>query len=354
MITGILSVLFWMVLVPLGIGFLFTAWLSDQSSILVKSYLFGLVAFFAVFHVLIVANLLTINQFSKVCTSFSILVSVSALIGAFLFIKMRVWKAIVICDCEKEEKNKRLEKIILWILFGAIVIFQIIMALLYTYPDGDDAYYVGVATYGADIDKMYSRIPYTGARTTFDTRHCLAPFPYLISFLAKMSGVKPVIIAHSIFPVLFLLFAYGIFYLIAKLICKEKREVSLYMLLISILLMFGNYSVYSMETFLMTRTRQGKASLGSFALPLAFYLLFLLANYMEKSRKDRVIVYIILFLNGIVAALFTTLGNFIYSCMIAVGGLCICFSKKEWKKLFVLALTCVPSVIMVILYVLIR
>ena len=169
-----------------------------------------------------------------------------------------------------------------------------------------------------------------------------------------MSQIHVASIAHSILPVCFILFTYGIYYLIAKELCKEKREVSLFMLLASILFMFGNYSVYSMETFLMTRIRQGKASLGSFALPMAIYLLFLVAKKMDGSKKDRIVLYILLGCNGFVAALFTTMGNFIYPCLVLVGSVCICFGKKNWRKIFPLALTCVPNGVMALLYLIIR
>lgn len=354
MIIGIFIVLLWMILVPFGIGLIVTSQMTDKSSVLLKSYLFGTVVYFALFQVLIVSNMLTVNNFFQVCTIFAIAMGVLAIIGLFVALKKGVFKEMKCCDTGEENREKRIEKLVLWIVFFVIVICQLVAALLLTYPDGDDAYYVGTATYGADISKMYSRIPYTGARTTFDTRHCLAPFPYMIAFLSRMSGLKSVTIAHSILPVLFICCAYQIYYLVAKQLCKEKREIPLFMVITSFLLMFGNYSVYSMETFLMTRTRQGKASLGSFALPLGFYLLLLLAKNMDKKRKDRVIIYVLLFANGLVAALFTTLGNFIYPCMIALGGLCICFSKKDWEKLIPLAISCIPSMVMAILFFLIR
>lgn len=363
MIAGIFIILLWMVLVPFGIGLLVTTWLSDRTNILLKSYLFGIAVYLALFQVIIVSNMLTVNNFFKVCTVFSYATVFLAILGIVIFGYRKFGKKAgnvisgIETSIENREalpKSKRMEAIVLWVFFGAILVFQLIQSLRLTYPDGDDAYYVGVATYGADVPEMYSRIPYTGATTEFDTRHCLAPFPYVISFLSRMSHIESSVIAHSILPVFFILFAYGIYYLIAGQICKEKREISLFMLLTSILLMFGNYSVYSMETFLLTRTRQGKASLGSFALPLGFYLLLLLAKQMEQKRRDRVLIYVLLGCVGLVAALFTTMGNFIYPSMIALGSLCICFSKKEWKKLIPLAFTCIPSVCMAALYFIIR
>lgn len=359
MITGILSIIFWLGLIPFCIGEVVTSGFSQKKHNVIKKYLFGVIVYLSLFQALIVSNMLTVNDFFMVCTHFQIATVILAMLGLILLV-VRIIKdrksgrTIAGIQSRTENKQEKLENIVLGILFFGVLLFQLIQTLRLTYPDGDDAYYVGVATYGVYVPQMYSKIPYTGAATTFDTRHCLAPFPYIISFLARMSGISAVTIAHSVLPVCFILFAYGIYYLIAKELCREKREISLFMLLVSLLLLVGNYSVYSMETFLMTRTRQGKASLGSFALPLAFYLLMLIAKGLDGKRRDRVICYVLLGCNGLVAALFTTMGNFIYPCMVILGSLCICFSKKQWKKLFPLALTCVPSGVMAVLYLIIR
>ena len=333
MIAGIFIILFWIVLVPLGIGLSFTTKKKKKKDIVLKSYLFGLVLYLACFQVLIVANMLLENNFFHVCTIFSYSMGFLSLLGYLITLIRGIYKKKQGLPEKSVEKivyprSKKVESIILWVAFGGIFLFQMIQALRLTYPDGDDAYYVGTATYGANIPEMYSRIPYTGATTEFDTRHCLAPFPYVISFLSRMSHMETSIIAHCVCPVMFITFAYGIYYLMAKKLCKEKREVPLFMVIISTLFLFGNYSVYSMETFLMTRSRQGKASLGSFALPLGFYLMMLLSEKLDKQgkgqKKDRVLLYVLLACNGLVAALFTTLGNFIYPCMIGVCSLCIC------------------------------
>lgn len=359
MINGILSILFWMVVVPLGIGLLITAVTYETSDKLLKSYLFGMTAYLAIFQIIIVPNMLTINDFFRVCSMFSYTTVISALAGLLITIWMKFRRKEVPKKPVKtmegaKEKQKKTEAAVLWTVFGVIVLFQLIQAVRLTFPDGDDAYYVGVATYGSKIPQMYSRIPYTGAYTEFDTRHCLAPFSYVISFLSRNSGMEASIIAHSILPVFFILFAYGIYYLTAKQICNEKREVALVLLLSSLLLMFGNYSVYSMETFLMTRIRQGKASLGSFVFPLGFYLLLLLAKKKDDSKRERGILYLLLGLNGFVAALFSTMGNFIYPCMVVIGGICICLTKKDVKKIFPIFMTCIPSLIMTAVYFVIR
>lgn len=359
---GILVVILWMVFVPLGMGFLVTAGFGDCHNRLLKSLIFGLLIYFAFFQVVIVSNMMTENNFYHVCTYFlygSILLSIIGyMVSGVQYVKTikkgrGVFYKKVECD-----KKKRIETMTLWVIFLVIFCFQGIQMFRLSFSDGDDAFYVGTAVYGAVIEKMYSRIPYTMESTTFDTRHCLAPFPYVISFLTRISGVSSASIAHSIFPIIFLCLAYGIYYLIASKLCEENREKAFFMVLISVLFLFGNYSVYSMETFLMTRTRQGKAALGSFALPLCFYLMLLFSERLEKeeksAKKERILLYGLLICDGLVASLFTTLGNFIYPCMLGCLAVCICIKKKNWKKLLPLAFCCIPSVAMALLYFWIR
>lgn len=359
MINGILIILVWMLLVPLGMGLLITPWLKNRTDIFIKSYLFGMVLYLAAFQMIIITNMFTSNNFFEVCTVFSYVSVALAGAGFILAVAFMVKKKKAVSlsksvDVSETDRKKKIENIVLWILFAGTLLFQLIQAVRLTFPDGDDAYYVGTASYGANMPQMYSRIPYTGATTEFDTRHCLAPFPYFIAFLGRLSGVGVSVIAHSILPLFFILFAYGIYYLIAREVCREAREVSLFMLIVSVLFMFGNYSVYSMETFMMTRIRQGKASLGSFVLPLGFYLLLMFAKNIEKNRQDKIAAVLLLASNGLVGALLTTMGNFIYPCMVVVGGLCVCLGKKKWKNIFWVLGACVPSGIMALMYFVIR
>ncbi len=357
MIAEILVILLWILIIPMAVGLVIPCKYEGTAAFFIKTYLCGMVLYLAAFELIALSNMFTVNDFRVVVQTFSVVMWGLSILGLLVFILRIVKKKDLFKKGTVAEavcKQKRIENIVLWIIFGLSVMFQIIQSLRLTYPDGDDAYYVGTATYGADIPEMYSKIPYTGMTTTMDTRHALAPFSYLISFFVRQSGMSAATIAHSVFPIWFLLCAYGIYFLIAREVCRERREISLFMLLISVLFMFGNYSVYSMETFLMTRIRQGKASLGSFAIPFGLYLLFYLARNLEGKRRERVLCYVLMACNALAAALFTTMGNLIYPCMLLAGGLCICFSKKDWKKLIFVGLTCVPNFVLAAIFLIIR
>ena len=360
MLKGVFIILIWMVLLPFCGGQIANVWFSEKKNAIFRVYLCGLIICFAVFQGVVVTNLLTVNDFSIACQVFENIISVLAILGIVtVTVSMcRKKKSADKVSAEKYKesvsKAKRIENIVLWAVFGIVFLFQIIQSFRLTYPDGDDAYYVGMATTGTYVSEMFTRLPYTGEYIGLDTRHCLAPFSYFVSFLARSSGVDASIIAHSVLPVLFLFFTYGIYYLIAERLFKEKRETALFMLLVSALFTFGNYSAYSMETFLMTRIRQGKASLGSFAIPVAIFVLLYLTEHLDKKRTDRVVCYLLLACNGMAAALFTTMGNLIYPCLLAVAALCIGIHKKHWKVMIPLAFSCVPSVATAVLYLIIR
>ena len=86
MITGILCIIFWLGVIPLCVGFLFSIWLSEKENLLLKSYLFGLIVCFSLFQGLTIANMFTVNDFFKVCTQYSIILVTLAVSGMVLFL----------------------------------------------------------------------------------------------------------------------------------------------------------------------------------------------------------------------------------------------------------------------------
>lgn len=362
MIKSGLILLFWLIVIPFCMGFCITSWLKEKKYSIIFNYLAGMTMYMALFQCITIANLFTVNHFPTVCRMFalsSVFLSVTGLfVKTVLFWKNKktgIKRTGDGLDLSCEDTKKKAEKYVLWFLFLGTIVFQVIQTLRLTFPDGDDAYFVGTASFGVNATQMYVKIPYTGASTQFDTRHCLAPFPYFISFLSRISGVKVSVIAHSILPVVFLLACYGIYLLIAGELCREKREVPLFMLIVSTLFMFGNYSVYSMETFLLTRVRQGKASLGSFALPFGVYLLLRFAKDISRDeKKEKLLTAFMLFLCGLAAALLTTMGNLIYPIMLMAGGISVCIRRGKLKNMAYVIFACVPSGVMALLYLIIR
>lgn len=244
---------------------------------------------------------------------------------------------------------------LLWIIFAAVLLFQLIQAVRMTYADGDDAFYVTIATLVENDETMYRKLPYTGFATGLDARHGLAPFPVWIAYLAKLSGMKPVSVAHLVLPAILIAFAYATFYLLGRHLFPEKDgRLPLYMVFVGLLVLFGDYSIYTAENFLIARSRQGKAALCSIVIPFLFYLLFLWLERLEKQEKISVYFYLLMLSANITGCLCSTLGGLIICMLTGIVGLFGAVSCKRWGQLMPMALCCLPCIGYAVLYLLLN
>ena len=159
-----------------------------------------------------------------------------------------------------------------WLVFGLILIGQILASIFLDYYDGDDPFFLPIAGMACDMDVMYTRDAYTGYVISLDMRHALAPTPLFYAWLSKLTGVHVAIVAHVVLAPAFLLLMYAVYTQLAKrLFAKQIDARPYFMILIALWYMFGNISLYTAETFAMNRTWQGKAILGNIVLPALFW-----------------------------------------------------------------------------------
>lgn len=238
-----------------------------------------------------------------------------------------------------------------WGVFWALLLFQLIQAVVMAYADGDDAFYIGEATNVVNAEAMYTKIPYTGWTTELDARHGLAPFPIWIAYLSKITGIRTVSVAHVLLPLALIPMTYGIYYLLAnKLFAKKKESVPLFLVFTELLVLFGDYSLYTVENFMIARSRQGKAAMGSIIIPALFLLLLLLMEKLQESQKIPFAYWVLLASALTAACLCTTLGALLTCMLVGVTGLCAAVCYRNWKILFPMAACCVPCVIYAALY----
>lgn len=239
----------------------------------------------------------------------------------------------------------------LWGTFAGLLILQLVLAVVLAYEEGDDAFYVAVSTITADADVMYQLLPYTGLLTDVDIRHGLAPFPIWISYLARVSGIKAVTLAQIAVPLVFIVMTYSIYYQIGSVLLEKRRKMlPLFMIIMELLVLFGGYSTYSAENFLLVRTAQGKAVLCNIVIPFLFLLFYILLERMNKQEKIGKAQWILMALAMVAGCLCSSLSPLL-TCMLAgVVGLCAAFCYKRWKILFPTALCCVIPVCFVLVY----
>ena len=242
---------------------------------------------------------------------------------------------------------------VLWGIFWLLLIFQLVQAVRMTYGDGDDAFYVAVSSIAEESGTMYQKLPYTGGSTGLDIRHGLAPFPIWIAFLAVVSGIPSVSVAHVAAPLALISMTYGIYYLIGEKICGRKQELlPLFLVFTEILVLFGDYSFYTVENFMIARSRQGKAALGSIVIPMAFFVLFMILERIQENRRVERIWWLLLSAVMITGCLCSTLGAVLLCVLTGVAGICCAVCYRRWKILIPMLLCCVPAVCYALIYLL--
>ena len=168
---------------------------------------------------------------------------------------------------------------VLVISYGSIalilILAQMAMCVLLAHMDADDAFYVAQATSGVQTDTIFEIIPYTGQKYYgIASRYILSPFPVFLAVVSQLSaGLHPAIMAHMIFPAVFLPVVYSVQYLLGKKwFPGDKRAQGMYLFLTACICSFSAYSVYNSGSFQMIRIWQGKALLASAFLPLLLYI----------------------------------------------------------------------------------
>lgn len=248
---------------------------------------------------------------------------------------------------------------ILWVLCGVLLLVQLVLAALMVYSDGDDAYYVAISAAAEESGKMYQKIPYTGMNTDLDVRHSLAPFPIWIAWLAQMTGITTVIVAKTLVPIALISMTYGIFYLLGSRVLfagesrtQRKWALPAFLLCTEVLVLFGDYSFYTVENFMIARSRQGKAALGSILIPMIFFLLLTLFRRIQEEQKITPGFWILLGSVMTACCLASTMGSLLACMLVGTAGLCGAASYRRWKLVLPLIGCCVPCIVYAGMYLL--
>lgn len=372
--------LLWLLAVPVCLGLPFAGMGTESGKKRTGTALVcGYMVMWALFQAVALVFILTTGSFDAVVYGFAFLAGAAALAGGgwTLYYRFKMKRTRKVQNQKhlpwkipnKQERFKACMGLAVWCIFGALVLYQVAMSGMLAFADGDDAFYIPVSAAAEASGKMYRTVPYTGESTQLDVRHGLAPFPIWIAFLSRVSGIHATILAQSILGAVLLLLCYLIYSRIAVLLFDGQEEgIPYFMLFVSLLLMFGNYSFYTTETFLMTRTSQGKAVLGSLIIPFLFWCLLQAGREYRKDyelalvhkRPDReagkrkLRLGILMVLAAAASWLCSSLGTFLCAALIGTGGLIISVAYRNYRAFLYAAACVLPSGFFAVFYILLQ
>lgn len=278
MIAKAILIVIWLCLIPFCCGLWITRCMPKKyqncSMVMVTGFFFVL----ALFQVVYIPFIVYYNHFLPLVYVFS------GIILCFAFFSLCLHGKYFIKNRQPVEQMSW-STYALWMIAIGLIGFQLYMNVFYQFHDGDDADYVVQSVITWQNHNMYMRSAYTGESSLLDVRHAFSSAPVFIAFLAEVTGIHPTIITHVLYSSMILL----IFYLIVKLVADllvDKKYAPFFLILVSLIQIFGNTTIYQNSTFLLTRTAQGKAFLGNI-IPTAAILGLLLVRDTYGENPDQ-------------------------------------------------------------------
>lgn len=287
-ILQILSLLIWLAAVPFCIGLLPVRLIKKELHSPGTVWVAGYIVMFFLLEIVGIPIVLTVNYhgFTIFSRWFAAVLILFAAAGICLEIRCKKRNAGIWQKGKLKEvwENRSLEEIIMFVLFFGLVGFQLYMAFTRASFDGDDAYYGVQALTAQQIDVMYRINPNNGYSTLLDARHALALFPIWEAFIARMSGIHATIVCHSVLPLVLIPLTYVLYCQIGRILFRKKKELlPMFMVILALWQMFGNVSIYTTETFFLTRTWQGKSFAANFVLPAVLFIF--IAMFVRDDKE---------------------------------------------------------------------
>lgn len=259
-----------------------------------------------------------------------------------------------------------------WLLFFVLLGFQLYKAAAFASFDGDDAYYVVESLIAQEAGVMYRILPLTGGSTGLDVRHAMAVFPMWTAFVSVRAGMHATIVSHVVLPLVLIPLTYLLYYEIGRRLfvkspqsdgkqggAKEaqgmgrhvlqRENLPAFMIIMAMFQIFGNVSIYTNETFFLTRTWQGKAVAGALVIPALFWV-FLQIKSVRKGRTDAGL-WILLVCINMTAGVCSSIAVFLVCILIAAATFCLAVAERDWKILFKVGAACIPNVVYMAVYV---
>ncbi len=342
MLSAVL-VFLWLIVIPFGCGLWITGKLPKEHHrteiVFLNGYLIMIALFQCIYLCFVMAG----------STSFKLLTWIFGVIIVIFFVVSAGLGRAVIKECLSAVKNKEL--LALKVVFWLIVLAQVIMRLLQQVSDGDDAFYIATAAASVSSGTMNYVQPYTGFVTyDLDLRHAFSAAPMWLAFLSKVTMVRPVMMAHSILSLILIILHYLTILSIGNVLFREKKnEKYLFATLVGVFNVYGYVSIYTAQTFFLTRTWQGKSILANLFLPVLLMLLLWLG---ESKKKEKMVNWYFV-LAGIIlfaGTAMTTISVLILPMVFMLGMIFLAIYHRRPLLLLKGTLVCVPVGIVGLLY----
>lgn len=345
---GYLILFLWLIILPFCAGGLLC---TKQNRISFGAqWVWGQFLLWSVFQITAVYHILKQGTIKEVLYSNLIITAVMVLGGLAVMGKLRSQGYKL--DYKGQLSLLKDHKVLVGI-FAVIWLIQMLVLVFWAVNDGDDAYYMAVASVAENSESMYTANVYSFGGTELNYRYALAPFPVWIAFLSKISGVHTLIIGHIVLGIVLVTMSYHIYAQIGEVLFGDDYGKRILMLIwVAVLFIWGNTSSHTAESFLLLRSRQGKALVAGLVFPAMIYLLLKIGHALEKKLQITFREFLLAAVMILVGCLGSTLGGVLIILLWGSGLLFLAIGYKKWKLLPAGMLSMIPGLVFAVIYLL--
>lgn len=235
-----------------------------------------------------------------------------------------------------------------WALLPLLVVaVQAVFVVMWQTDYWDATYYIGEVSLSVHTNTIGLYDPLTGEmRTMFDIRHCFATYLTQDAVVCKIFGIHPLVEMKTVMGVVVTILNNLVIYNIARLLFDGNRERTGLMMVFSLLVNLFTYTAYTSSGFLLLRTYEGKAVLGSVIVPAVIYLAIRL--YQERRAG---VLWALLFLICQSSCAISSSSMTLVPVEVGAFALGLTLIRRDWRPLAKGLLCTVPCLLLLLLYV---
>ena len=344
MVLKVIKGILWLLIIPELIGLGVLRFDKKKNRSIVFAWVLGYMIGFALFEILAVPMIFTHQKYTTLLYAWMLIEIFIAVLS--LYSNWFNMGFILKADLLKLRNTPK----ILMIVFLLLIFLQCYYPFRYMHEDYDDYTFISEALTVKESNLMFKTTDTGKEAQQFTTRRVFSPFSTYNACISSLVDVHPAMLERTIYPILFIFMAYMVYLMIGNCLFKEDKEKTLmFLIILSLLYIFGNYSVYTNFSFLLLRIWQGKAILANIMIPF-IWLIFL--KYIDENTK--IFYWVLLFIIMLASNLVSSMSLCLSTLTTAVMTIVWAFKDKK-PSYIVKVLPCfIPSVIYGVIYLQIR
>ena len=317
-----------------------------------SAFMIGTLSEFAFCQLIFVPLVLIRLSFAACANVLLIYIIIMALCGAYLYwIDIRYGGQI---QPKAEPAGWDIADIIMFAGMITLIAFILYNTIVLQHTDDDDSRFVVNAVDMLRTNKLFLTDPATGAPLDYWkgelAKDVTSPWAIYPACIARWTGIRAVAAFHSLIPVQVVILASCVYYALAeRLFPGERMSKAMFVIFVWMINLYGFYSLYCGETFLMTRGWQGKSIVAGIGIP-AMIMLFL-DVYQDLTQRAP---YVLLILLNLAMCLLSGMGIIIGGIMVASFTFVYALEKKSTQIVMWGLLICLPNILYYAIYSIVK